>query len=106
MLTLSLFASEERAHHEKQYEELCYRVWYCIIISQITFSGIIVELIWSYNSRNFFFWLQVYSVYSMYTCLCAIVHNKLEAYIPLGMILASMALSWSMRILTVMFMQN
>lgn len=56
-----------------------YRLWYCVAISQVTFGGIIVELIWSYNSANFFFWLQVYSAYSLYQCLCGILNSRHDA---------------------------
>jgi hypothetical protein len=84
--------------HEKEGFELFYRVWYCVIISQITFCGIIVEIIWSYNQYNFFFWLQIYSAYSLYTCLNAILHNKYEQYIPIMFlacsILCSRLLHW------------
>ena len=45
----------------------------------MTFGGIIVELIWSYNSANFFFWLQVYSAYSLYQCLCGILNSSTDS---------------------------
>ena len=86
-------------YHERQYANLFYRIWYCIIMSQVTFSGIIVELIWSYNSSNFFFWLQVYSAYSLYTCLCAILHTQYEAYIPIAMIALAVSFSFVVRVL-------
>jgi hypothetical protein len=40
---------KRKAVHEKEGFQLFYRIWYCVIISQITFCGIIVEIIWSYN---------------------------------------------------------
>ena len=50
--------NKKRDIHEKAGFDLFYRIWYCVIISQITFAGIIVEIIWSYQqSNNFFFWL-------------------------------------------------
>jgi len=64
-----------------------------VIISQITFCGIIVEVIWSYNQYNFFFWLQIYSAYSSYTCLNAILHNKYERVLPLVFLFISLLLS-------------
>ena len=83
--------TERKPVHDNS--EIFYRIWFCVIISQITFSGIIVELIWSYNQTNFFFWLQVYSWYSIYTCLSAILHNKYEKYIPIAIIIISIFLS-------------
>lgn len=79
--------------HDKLGWDMFYRVWYCVIISQITFCGIIVEIIWSYNQYNFFFWLQIYSGYSVYTCLCAILHNKYEKYIPIVILVIAIMLS-------------
>ena len=83
--------TERKPVHDNN--EIFYRIWFCVIISQTTFSGIIVELIWSYNQTNFFFWLQVYSWYSMYTCLSAILHNKYEKYIPILIIIISIFMS-------------
>jgi hypothetical protein len=79
--------------HEKEDFDLFYRVWYCVIISQITFCGIVVEIIWSQNYNNFFFWLQIYSGYSVYTCLSALIHNKHERYLALGIVVASILVS-------------
>lgn len=73
--------------------ELFYRIWFCVIISQITFSGIIVEIIWSYNQYNFFFWLQIYSGYSVYTCLRAMLLYKYDKYIPIVIIILSIVFS-------------
>uniref|UniRef100_A0A7S3ITH9 Uncharacterized protein n=1 Tax=Strombidium inclinatum TaxID=197538 RepID=A0A7S3ITH9_9SPIT len=84
---------KRRAVHEKEGFELFYRIWYCVILSQITYAGIMVEIIWSYNQYNFFFWLQVYSAYSVYTCLNAILHNKYEKYLPIVFLVASIFLS-------------
>lgn len=84
---------DRKAVHDKLGWDMFYRVWYCVIISQITFCGIIVEIIWSYNQYNFFFWLQIYSGYSVYTCLCAILHNKYEKYIPIVILVISILLS-------------
>jgi len=52
-----------------------------------------VEIIWSYNQYNFYFWLQVYSAYSVYNCLSAILHNKYEKFIPIMFLLVSIFLS-------------
>ena len=82
-----------RAVHDKPGFLLFYRIWYCVIISQITFCGIIVEIIWSYSQYNFFFWLQVYSGYSVYTCLSAILHNKYEKYLPILFLVVSILFS-------------
>jgi len=49
--------NKSAVHAENEGFQLFYRIWYCVIISQITFCGIIVEIIWSYNQYNFFFWL-------------------------------------------------
>jgi len=87
------FKIDRKAVHDKLGWEMFYRIWYCVIISQITFCGIIVEIIWSYNQYNFFFWLQIYSGYSVYTCLCAILHNKYEKYIPIVILVISILLS-------------
>lgn len=39
--------SYSRSAHEGF--QLFYRVWYCVVISQVNLCGIIVEIIWSYN---------------------------------------------------------
>ncbi len=82
-------STERRAVHEKEGFDSFYRIWYCVILSQITYAGIMVEIIWSYNQYNFFFWLQVYSAYSVYTCLNAILHNKYEKYLPIAFLVFS-----------------
>ena len=80
-------------HELRQDFRLFYRIWYCGIVSQITFCGIIVEIIWSYNQYNFFFWLQVYSVYSLYTSLTGIFHSSYERYWPIIIILFGILIS-------------
>ena len=88
------------AIHDRKEFYLFYKIWYCVIISQITFCGIIVEIIWSYNQYNFFFLLQVYSGYSVYTCLNGIIHSKYEKYLPFLFMLIALLIS---RILLVVF---
>lgn len=98
---------KRRVIHEKQGFDLFYRIWYCVIISQITFSGIIVEIIWSYQqSNNFFFWLQIYSGYSVYTCLNAILHNKYEKYIPVAFLVISIIMSRILHFIVIMLMNG
>ena len=99
--------NKKRDIHEKAGFDLFYRIWYCVIISQITFAGIIVEIIWSYQqSNNFFFWLQIYSGYSIYTCLTAIVHNKYEKYLPVAILVISIVLSRFLHMGVVMIMNG
>lgn len=83
-----------RIFHTRQYQELFYRLWYCVAISQVTFSGIIVELIWSYNSANFFFWLQVYSAYSLYQCVGAVLNSMNEGRAAAALIVAAQICSY------------
>mmetsp|Transcript_11803 Transcript_11803/g.19935 ORF Transcript_11803/g.19935 Transcript_11803/m.19935 type:complete len:177 (-) Transcript_11803:44-574(-) len=96
---------KRRAVHEKEGFDLFFRIWYCVVISQITFCSIVVEIIWSYNQNNFFIWLQVYSGYSLYTCLNAVLHNKYEKYLPLLIMLGSILLSKLLHVI-VMFVTS
>lgn len=59
-----------------------------------------MEIIWSYNQYNFFFLLQVYSGYSVYTCLNGIIHSRYEMYFPFLFMLIALLFS---RILLVVF---
>lgn len=83
----------KRTIHQREGWDLFYRIWYCLIVSQITFCGIIVEIIWSYNQNNFFLGLQIYSGYSAYTCLSALLHHKFEKVLPLAIMALSVLLS-------------
>lgn len=93
MIKTDFFNLERKAAHEKEGFLLFYRVWYCVIISQVNLCGIIVEIIWSYNQYNFFFWLTIYSVYSVFTCLSAILHNKYEMYLSVLIIIVATVFS-------------
>ena len=70
------------------------RLWYCVAISQVTFGGIVVELIWSYNSANFFFWLQVYSAYSLYQCVGAVLNTRYEGRTAAALIFVAQIASY------------
>ena len=93
--------------HELRHDfRLFYRIWYCGIVSQITFCGIIVEIIWSYNQYNFFFWLQVYSVYSLYTSLTGIFHSSYERYWPIVIILFGILVSRMLHMIVKMILSG
>lgn len=64
---------------------LALRLWLVLTLSQIGYTGIIIQTIWNYNHK-FLQILNAYSVYSTYVCLTAIINSKFEAYISIFII--------------------
>jgi hypothetical protein len=49
------------------------RTWFVIMISQAGIFTVTLEIIWSYN-ENFFNCLRLYSIYSGYACVSAVIN--------------------------------
>lgn len=69
---------------------LTLRIWLVLILSQIGYTCIIVQIVWNYNQK-FLQILHVYSFYSTYVCLTAIINSKYESYISALIIVIAVA---------------
>jgi phosphate starvation-inducible membrane PsiE len=65
------------------------RIWFPLILSQMSTCGIVAMIIWSYDTK-FYQILNGYSLYSSYVCVRAIINSKHESIISI--IIVGMAL--------------
>ena len=69
------------------------KIWYLIMLAQIGYSGIVLEVIWTYDVY-FFLILQVYSYYSTFICLSAILNSQYEQVISVVIIIIAYVARW------------
>ncbi len=70
---------------------LSLRVWLLLILSQIGYCGIIVQVVWNYNPK-FYVILEVYALYSTFVALTAMINSRWEKHISAGILGFALAL--------------
>jgi hypothetical protein len=69
-----------------------------LVISQIAYLGIVVQIIWNYNHK-FTLMLQYYTVYQIYTCLCAVLNSRYEQYISALILTIAIAVQYCVKVI-------
>ena len=56
---------------------LFWRLWKVLLVSQLGYCAVLILIIWNYNEK-FFMPLQLYSIYSAFVCLKAVINSQIE----------------------------
>ena len=58
-------------------ELLFWRLWMVLIASQHGYFAVVILIVWNYNA-HFFLLLQIYSLFSAFACLQAVINSRIE----------------------------